>query len=238
MKPSYYKIIKNLIKKNKLDDIKNIVNRLGTDRFNLVNISGHKLSLLEYSLLNDHFEIFEYLVCFVDIDLYRDEDSLLVYLLGNIEYEKLSAERIYLVLKHTTDVDQTSDGTTALFHAIVNYRYAIGNRDLTVYEQIIIELLNHGADPNFLEGDSNSTLEYIINNNIIKLMELILKYSKFDVSKIIFRAIEEDLYDMVELLINNIDINVKYHELSPLEYAKEEHPDSDIVELLEEHYKK
>ena len=241
MKPKYYKIIRNLIRKNKLNDIKTIIERIGKVRFKLINSStAYNLSLLEYSLLGDHFEIFEYFTNFIDInENYRGlNESLLTYILLSSKSGELTVDRISLILNHTKDINDDKDGMTALFIAVNNYHQSSDNdSNMALYESIIIELLNHGANPNFLEGDSFSPLEYIVANKILRLMELMVKHAKYDYSKIIFRVIDEGNYDMIELLANNFNINMRdIFDKNPLEYAKMIGSSGDIIELLEAHF--
>lgn len=250
MKPSYHKILKNLIKKNKLEDIKIVVNKLDRARLKCINLSpAYKISLLEYALLKNRVEIFEYLVDYIDINRSycnhnncivhnREGHSLLIRILLSKKPEELESYHIPLIIKHTNNLNIDIEGTTYLLYATKMYTSIQFNSNkheyISVCSDIITELLDRGADPDL--GVYGRPIHEVISYGSLELLDLFIKHSKCDISSAIYPAIRHDKYDMVELLINKTKFTTSGSNI--VKYAKTmTPPNNDIIELLETFFK-
>ena len=143
-----------------------------------------------------------------DIDEFSDEEKYqtdIVFEETKISFEDWKNDFEKKLEKHCFSIliENDCDFSTFLndYHSKFNLEYWLKN----IYEDI-----------NFENSDNETFLIYIIKNNLLPLMKVILEYDSLDINKItgeqknaLYYAIELNRQFFVKLLLNNEKINVK-----------------------------
>lgn len=231
-----------LIKDGDIDGVKYMLdNRTADKPFSMT----YAAILLEYALESESpnkEEIFEYIVDYTKYNMADQDDcqngaTLLMKIIKN----GCSIDGISLLLKYmkTEEIEtENYSDETALVIAVREYAKILiytepDEIDLINYQNVIIELLKHGA--NLFTNYYNSAM-FILRNNMFDLLDVYVDYCKYDIKHEMLRlSIVCENYDFVEYLIGKIKDIDKFNAggMTLLEYAQSmTPPNEDIVELL------
>lgn len=215
-------------------------------QINFKQNSNVLLHLMIYSLSRKKAEIFDYFTKTMDIN-YENNDIGYTLFKKLFASGKISEYNVKFVLPLIVNINyiDKEKGRTLLYDTYFSYIYSYRAKASTkVYNDIIIMLLEHGADP-FLEVNQigGSLIHLILQQeNAVESMEFILKNNKtgkFLPIKILAYVVSQysadDKFDLVEMLLSYIaDINEPYFlNHTVLWYVKAMDIDPDILELLE-----
>jgi len=229
MLPRLVKAIKN----GNIEEVKIVYETM----VNTNEITGQKTAdVLMFSLVNDRFEIFEYIIDYTNFDvdyLYPDDGGTLLMKMLNSQRKYVTYERIMPILKHTKDINiDRGCGYTALIDLIMNYQNEKEYANIITCQKLAMEFLDRGADAFLEEKDQPlSPISLVVEKYSYDMLKIFIEHSHVYIASEALRiAVLREKYDHVEYLLNYVnDLNYRdYFGRSLLEISSNQ----DIIELL------
>lgn len=183
---------------------------------------------LQAAILAGHEDIVALLLAKgADPDLHALDTTPLLIAAAYNGHERI----VSLLLEQGANVDVTSEGWTAMHHAVVN-----GHADIIPF------LVQCGADVNRQDAESNQTpLQKALEENAVEVVRVLLEYGANPNQTVppnsppLARAAREGYLEIVQLLITfEADVNIQDGEWTPLRYA-EFGGHNAVAELLRAH---